>query len=232
MLARTPNFFDHRIGRARNLLLHSLHPTIFVIRLSRFFKRSLWLLVAVPLVFAIGYFGALTTRIANQSTRDEARPADMIIVMGAAEYRGRPSPVFKARLDHALSLFTKGMAPLLMTTGGAGGDPQFTEATVGRAYLIDRGVPSERIVVESQGDSTVYSISAAAEIMHRMGLRSCILVSDGYHIFRAKRMMQARGISVYGSPRSSTAPTSPIRQYWLYVKQAVGYALWKIGVSV
>ena len=183
-------------------------------------------------MFALGYFLTLTARIGRQSTLDEAHTADVIIVMGAAEYRGHPSPVFKARLDHALELYARGLAPLIMTTGGAGGDPQFTEGEVGRAYLTDRGVPSERIIVESEGESTAYSTAAAAEIMHRMGLHSCIIVSDGYHIFRAKRMMQARGISVYGSPRSPSTTQNPMREYWLYIKQAVGYTLWRIGVSV
>lgn len=170
-------------------------------------------------------------RIARQSNYDEAQKADVIIVMGAAEYSGRPSPVLKARLDHALSLYAKGMAPVILTTGGAGGDPQFTEGTVGRAYLIDRGVAPERIVVESESTNTVYSIAASAEIMRRMGLHSCILVSDGFHIFRAKKMLQAEGIAVYGSPRYSPVQTSPHR-YWLYTRQAVAYALWKIGISV
>ncbi len=183
------------------------------------------------MVFALGYLSALTLRIARQSTHDEARKADVIIVMGAAEYRGRPSPVLKARLDHALTLYAKGLSPMIMTVGGAGGDPQFTEGTVGRAYLIDRGVPPERIVVESESDSTVYSTAAAAEIMRRMGLHSCILVSDGYHIFRSKRMMQAQGIAVYGSPRYSQ-PQSKTREYWMYLRQAAAYALWKVGVSV
>lgn len=230
MLLRFADFLKQRIGSAGNDVGGHLLYNV-VIRISRILKRSLWLLVALPLVFVLGYLGSLTLRIARQSTHEEAQKADVIIVMGAAEYRGRPSPVLKARLDHALSLYTKRLAPIIMTVGGAGGDPQFTEGTVGRAYLIDRGVPPERIVVESESDSTVYSTAAAAEIMRRMGLRSCILVSDGYHIFRSKRMMQAQGIAVYGSPRYSQ-PQSKSREYWMYMRQAVAYALWKVGVSV
>jgi uncharacterized SAM-binding protein YcdF (DUF218 family) len=187
--------------------------------------------VLLPLVFAMGYFISLTLRIARQSTHDEAQAADVIIVMGAAEYSGHPSPVLKSRLDHALALYSRQLAPLIMTTGGAGGDPQFTEGTVGRAYLIDRGIPPERIIVESEGESTLYSIAAAAEIMRRMGLHSCDLVSDGYHIFRAKHMMQSEGIAVYGSPREG-APMSRTRRYYLYIRQALGYALWRVGISV
>ena len=82
-------------------------------------------------------------RIERQSTRDEAQPADVILVLGAAEYRGRPSPVLRARLDHALELYRRKLAPRILTTGGAGGDPVFTEGGVGRSYLIGHGVPSE-----------------------------------------------------------------------------------------
>lgn len=177
------------------------------------------------------YLGHVTRRIHRQSVTDESRPADVILVLGAAEYRGRPSPVFRARLDHALELFQKGLAPRILTTGGAGGDPLFTEGGVGRAYLVSRGVPSEAIIVEPEGASTAQSLAAAAEIMRRMGLRSCILVSDGYHIFRAKRMMAAAGFQVYGSPRPSP-PSSGPRQWWLYFRQAAAYLLWRLGVAV
>ena len=129
-------------------------------------------------------------------------------MLGAAEYRGRPSPVFKARLDHGLALYQSKMAPVLITTGGAGGDPDFTEGGVGRSYLIAQGVPSEAIIVEPEGETTAHSIAAAGEILERMGLKSCILVSDGYHIFRAKKMLEYRGIQVYGSPRQGSSARS------------------------
>ncbi|HLN02685.1 MAG TPA: YdcF family protein [Bryobacteraceae bacterium] len=170
-------------------------------------------------------------RIAHQSTVDEAQPADIIVVLGAAEYRGKPSPVLRARLDHALALYKEGLAPRILTTGGAGGDPVYTEGDVGRAYLVSRGVPSEAIVVDAEGASTVYSTASAAEIMRRMALKSCIVVSDGYHIFRAKRMLQSSGMKVYGSPRSLNPPND-WRERWLYVRQAIGYLLWRVGVTV
>ena len=181
--------------------------------------------------FVLLYLGLLSVRIGEESSRDEAQPADVIVVMGAAEYRGHPSPVLKLRLDHAVKLYQKHLAPYIMTTGGPGGDPAFTEGGVGRSYLIDRGVPAEAIVVETEGDSTAYSLSAASEIFRRMGLRSCIIVSDGYHIFRVKRILQQKGFIVYGSPREA-GETSDAREWWLYFRQAVGYGLWKIGVRV
>ena len=109
--------------------------------------------------------------IHRQSIVDEAdQPADVIIVLGAAEYRGRPSPVLEARLNHALYLYLERLAPRILTTGGAGGDPLFTEGGVGRAYLAAHGVPPEDIIVENKGESTVESVVAVAEIMQRMDL--------------------------------------------------------------
>jgi uncharacterized SAM-binding protein YcdF (DUF218 family) len=194
-------------------------------------KRFLALALSV-LIVAAGISVLRTAwSIRDQSTRDEAREADVIVIMGAAEYRGRPSPVLRARLDHGLDLFRERKAPRVLTTGGAGGDPVFTEAEVSRNYLIRRGVPSEAILVEPEGESTVHSTAAAAEIMRRMGLKSCILVSDGYHIYRAKKMLESQGFSVYGSPRPSQ-PRQGLRPWWLYVRQAVGYTLWRAGITI
>lgn len=194
-------------------------------------KRLLWnvaTLAAAALVVSLAW---LSLRIERQSTRDEARPADVILVLGAAEYRGRPSPVLRARLDHALELYNEKMAPRIMTTGGAGGDPVFTEGGVGRAYLISRGVPSESIIAETESESTVESLAMANEIMKRMGLHSAIVVSDGYHIYRVKRMLESSGIKVYGSPRKELR-ADPFHERWNYLKQAIGYLLWRVGFAV
>jgi len=194
-------------------------------------KRTVWNAAAIAASVLVIYVAYLTVRIQRQSVREEARPADVIVVLGAAEYRGRPSPVLRARLDHALALYQERMAPRIMTTGGAGGDPVFTEGAVGRSYLIGRGVPSEAIVVETEGESTVHSIALASEILRRMGLRSVIVVSDGYHIYRVKEMLRSQGLEVYGSPRKELNP-DPLREQWNYVKQAIGYVLWRFGVPV
>src|SRR5580765_4719747 len=131
-------------------------------------------------VWAVTKIQSVSREIAEQSKRDEARRADAIIVLGAAEYRGKPSPVLEARLNHALFLYLKHLAPRVITTGGAGGDPVFTEGSVGRAYLAERGVPLEAIVVEREGESTAQSVAAVVEVMRRMNLKSAIVVSDGY----------------------------------------------------
>jgi len=182
---------------------------------------------ALALALTLRYLDRVAHAIERQSTIDEVRPADVIVVLGAAEYRGKPSPVLEARLNHALWLYLQGQAPLVLTTGGAGGDPLFTEGGVGRAYLAAHGVPPEDIIVENEGESTVESVVTVGEIMQRMGLHSCIVVSDGYHIYRVKKMLEARGLRVYGSPR----PSGPVSR-WFYFRQAVGYVLWRIGIPV
>jgi uncharacterized SAM-binding protein YcdF (DUF218 family) len=194
-------------------------------------KRVFALTSGILVVLILAYLLWTAEQIRRGSNLDEERRADVIIVLGAAEYRGKPSPVLQARLNHALVLYLKGLAPYVMTTGGAGGDPVFTEGEVGRAYLTKHGVPSEAILVEPEGSSTARSIATAVEIMRRMNFRSCILVSDGYHIFRAKRMLEGQGITVYGSPRPTEA-TSRHGLTWLYFRQAVGYAMWRIGINI
>lgn len=188
-------------------------------------------ILVLVLAGPLAYLAHIAAQIQAQSSVDDARPADAIIVLGAAEYRGRPSPVLEARLNHALWLYLRGLAPRIITTGGAGGDPMFTEGAVGRAYLTRRGVPPEAIIVEGQGESTFESVAAVAEIMRRMDLHSAIVVSDGYHLFRVKKMLGARGVTVYGSPRPSVSPGG-WREQWIYFRQAIGYVLWRVGITI
>ncbi len=190
-------------------------------------------ILAITLAAAVAFVAlrSISRKIERQSIVDEAQPADLIMVLGAAEYRGRPSPVLERRLNHALWLYHENLAPRILTTGGKGGDPVFTEGEVARAYLSKHGVPAEAILVESEGASTVYSTTAAAEIMRRMNLKSCIVVSDGYHIYRVKRMLQSQGMSVYGSPRPEE-PRSGWREQWLYFRQAIAYVLWRVGIPI
>ncbi len=195
-------------------------------------KRAIAGLIVLFSLLILGYLVYLAQQIAKQSDLVEDHSADVIIVMGAAEYRGRPSPVLRARLNHALVLYLKGLAPYILTTGGAGGDPNYTEGEVGRAYLTGLGIPSEHILVEPEGTTTAQSLDAAAEIMRRMNMQSCIVVSDGYHIYRSKRILEAQHIKVYGSPRPGGAPASRAARRWLYFKQAAGFFLWQLGINL
>jgi uncharacterized SAM-binding protein YcdF (DUF218 family) len=167
-------------------------------------------------------------RIERQSWRDESHNADCIVVFGAAEYSGHPSPVLRSRLDHAYSLFQRGLAPIVITTGGYGGDPKFSEGGVGRGYLMGRGVPEKDIIAETQADNTDESVARVAAIMNANGMHTCIAVSDGYHIFRIKKMLQKQGFTVYGSPRPQARPASPWHETMLVLREVVSYGLWRI----
>jgi len=179
----------------------------------------------------LGASAKLTYDVHAESESDEAARADVIVVFGAAEYRGRPSPVLKARLDHAMDLYRRGVAPLILTTGGSGGDPVFTEGEVGRAYLVKQNIPSEAIVVEPEASSTVESAAAIREILLRMNLRTCVVVSDGYHLYRVKRILRAHGLTVYGSPRPGEHRSTP-RYWWLCARQASAFAAWSVGLVI
>src|ERR1035441_3980949 len=123
-------------------------------------KRVIWNTIALAVIGLLVAVAFLSRRIEQQSVREEAQPADVILVLGAAEYRGRPSPVLRARLDHALELYQRKLAPRILTTGGPGGDPVFTEAGVGRSYLTSRGVPAEVIIVENEGCQLAEAVAA------------------------------------------------------------------------
>ena len=179
-----------------------------------------------------GVAGEIRAQSMVDETLHQTQPADVIVVLGAAEYRGRPSPVLEARLNHALFLYRQGLAPRILTTGGKGGDPTYTEGEVAHAYLSQHGVPSEAILVESEGETTVQSLAAATEIMRRMNLKSCIVVSDGYHIYRVKKVLEGEGMKVYGSPRPEDRPPEGWEETWLNVRQALAYDLWRIGIPI
>jgi uncharacterized SAM-binding protein YcdF (DUF218 family) len=196
--------------------------------------RSHWLLWSEGLLLAaLAAFLALTgIRITQEGSRQEVARADAIVVFGAAEYAGRPSPVLRARLDHAFDLFRLGIAPVVITTGGAASDPSFSEGGVGRDYLQRRGIPERNLIAETQGSDTAQSAARVAVIMRANGLRSCIAVSDAYHVFRIKRLLEHEGIDpVYVSPRPDSRPHSVGQRFYAVLREACSYLLWKIGVT-
>jgi len=130
----------------------------------------------------------------------QGAPADAIGVFGAAEYDGRPSPVYRARLNHALVLYHRGIAPLIITLGGNGGD-QYNEGAVGREYLMTMGVPESAIIAETQSRNTEESARRIAVIARANGLRRLVIVSDGTHLFRIHEICAADGLDVLTSPR-------------------------------
>ena len=190
-------------------------------------------MLTVTLLAGAWFEWSLYAAIRRQAQQDEARPAGAIVILGAAEYNGAPSPVFKARLDHALELDDRDLAPLIITTGGSGGDPRFTEGGVARDYLIQQGVAEPKILSETRSETTYDSVRAVAQILHQRQANTCIVVSDGFHLFRIKLMFRALKISAYGSP----APDSPIEGdptlRTLYTLREMGVTtLWRLGVKL
>src|SRR5215475_8685812 len=131
----------------------------------------------VALIIISMYFVYLYRQIRDFAARDEARPADVIVVLGAAQYNGRPSPVLKARLDHALDLYQNGLAPIIITTGSYGPDPNVSEAEVGRKYLVQRGVGIDDIITEQGSGTTHDSIQAASLLLKSRGWNAALVVS-------------------------------------------------------
>jgi uncharacterized SAM-binding protein YcdF (DUF218 family) len=158
---------------------------------------------------AVAVVVALTSlRIWQQGDRDEQRAVDAIVVLGAAQYDGRPSPVFEARLDHAVDLWQSGIADSFVVTGGKLPGDRMTEAAVARAFALEHDVPSSAIFGEDAAHNTLDSLRAVAKKMHQRGLKSAVFVSDPTHMLRVLRIAQDLGIEAYGSPTQ----TSPIQQ--------------------
>ena len=175
---------------------------------SRSVLRDL-VLVGVLAVIGIALVGGYTTyRVWAEGQHDDRRPADAIVVMGAAQYDGRPSPVFAARLDHAIDLYHAGVAPTLIVTGGKAAGDRTTEAAAARAYAIAHGVRPADILIEDRSRTTFESIDAVGRLMRDRSLGTAVIVSDRTHMLRVLRMATDAGIEAWGSPTT----TSPIEQ--------------------
>jgi uncharacterized SAM-binding protein YcdF (DUF218 family) len=179
----------------------------------RFIRRLV--ILGMITVFALWVISASAVLI--WSARDEARPAQAIVVLGAAQYAGRPSPVLRARLDHALGLWKRDLASLLILTGGTGTGDTTSEAAVGRTYAKKRGVPDTLILVENEGRTTSESMKAVAGMLEVRGLHTALLVSDPFHMLRLRILARRFGFTPYTSP-TRTSPIEPNReQRWKYI---------------
>src|ERR1700722_2398737 len=191
----------------------------------------LWLeLLALFGLFA--FLGWTAVRVVHEGGLQEMHTADAIVVFGAAEYAGHPSPVLRARLDHAFELFQRGIAPVVITTGGAASDPSFSEGGVGVDYLKHRGIPERNLIAETQGSDTAQSAVRVAVIMRANGLRNCVAVSDAYHVFRIKRLLQHQGIGpVYVAPRPDSRPHSVSQRAYAVMRESCSFLVWKMGMT-
>jgi uncharacterized SAM-binding protein YcdF (DUF218 family) len=195
--------------------------------MPKFRKRwLLWLLVAAAV-----YVGVVYVLVLRRSSPDEVQHAEAIVVFGAAEYDGRPSPVYRARLDHAAKLYHQGVAPLVIASGGSGGDPKFTEGVVGREYLRTLGIPDSDLIAETQGDDTATSARRIAAILRANSMNSCVAVSDAYHMFRIRQMLGHEKVKVYCSPRPNSTPRTFWKRQSALFHEIGSYTLWLVGLS-
>jgi uncharacterized SAM-binding protein YcdF (DUF218 family) len=186
-----------------------------------------WLrLLVLAGVSVVAFLASTAVQVVHTASLEEIHPADAIIVFGAAEYSGRPSPVLRARLDHALDVFHRGVAPVVITTGGAAADPTFSEGGVGRDYLMRHGVPERSLIAETQGHDTAESAVRVGVIMRANGLHSCVAVSDAYHVFRIRKLLEHEGVApVYVAPRPDSRPHTTWQREVAVLRESTSYFL-------
>lgn len=192
--------------------------------------RTLLHVLAAGLVASVALITYAAYRINAQGERDERRPADAIVVLGAAQFNGRPGGVFAARLEHAVALWKEGLAPYLVVTGGKLPGDKTTEAAAARAWAMERGVPADAILGEDRGRTTQQSIEAVASLFREEGFRTGIFVSDETHMLRVLRMASDQGIEAWGSPtRTSPTDRDALRRRRAMLHELAGLAAYFVG---
>src|ERR671915_630584 len=179
-------------------------------------RSYLRMTVAIAIVVLIAWVISMIM-VDRAGQRDEAQKADAIVVLGAAQYVGRPSPVLRARVDHAVALWKRGLAPTLILTGGTGVGDTTSEAAVARKYAMSKGIPARAIVLEVNGRTTSESMRAVARIMDDREQNSVILVSDPFHMLRLSILAKRHGLQPYMSPTRTSPITSNREERWKYV---------------
>jgi uncharacterized SAM-binding protein YcdF (DUF218 family) len=149
-------------------------------------------------------------------SRDRAKASDAIVVLGAAQYWGKPSPVLRARLDHAVDLWRRGMAPRVVLTGGVGVGDTTSEAAVGRKYILNEGIPDTAILLETTGRTTRESLRSVAVMLRANDFRTVILVSDPFHMLRLDILARRFGLIPYTSPTRSSPISANTGETWRY----------------
>jgi uncharacterized SAM-binding protein YcdF (DUF218 family) len=195
-------------------------------RRHRFLYTVSFLLALIVICIAV-----ISAHIVQTANLEQLHRVDAIVVFGAAEYAGRPSPVFRARLDHAFTLFQKGVAPVVITTGGAAQDPSFSEGGVGHDYLMRRGIPEPNLIAETQGTDTAHSAERVGVIMRTNGMHKCVAVSDQYHVFRIQKLLEREGVEVYVAPRPDSRPHSAVQRFLAVMREAFSYLAWRLHLS-
>ena len=199
-------------------------------RSKRPILRWTLILLGLLVISALIWCRWVFVQIERYAAEDKAGPSDAIAVFGAAEYDGRPSPVFRARLDHAESLYSRGIAPLIITLGGDGGD-QFSEGAVGEQYLEGVGVPESDIIAETESTSTNQSVQRLAVIARTNRLRKIVVVSDATHLFRIHQICAANGLDVLTSPRPRVPIEGKSDETERVEHEILSYTLWRLHLD-
>jgi uncharacterized SAM-binding protein YcdF (DUF218 family) len=198
----------------------------------RFAGRALLQVVIVALAGFLLLLVYAIYRIGAQGDRDEARPADAIVVLGAAQFNGLAGGVFEARLQHAVELWKQGLAPYLIVTGGKLPLDITTEAATARAWAIAHGVPNDAILAEDKGRNTITSLEGVQRLMESKDLHTAVFVSDATHMLRVLRMATDLGIEGWGSPtRTSPTDLEPDRRWRSIAHELAGLAAYYAGLS-
>ena len=176
-------------------------------------------------------FLALCLWVEWQGRYEEMAPADAIVVLGAAQWNGRPSPVLQARLDHAMALYREGLAPLLVLTGGSQPNDPYSEASVGREYALAQGVPVDVILAEETSHTTQENLRGAWDLLAPHGARTILLVSDPFHMARARWIARDLGFVVHPAPtHTSPIAAQPLDEAWYVLREALALiAYWATG---
>lgn len=182
-------------------------------------KRSAQALAVWCAILGLAYLAVLLN-VYRHASIDQTTSADVIIVLGASQWNGMPSPIFQARLDHAYDLYKAGYAPRIILTGGFGEGDVFSESKVGMEYLVGRGVPRAAMSIEEVSHTTLQSLREAIRIIREEGYRSAILVSHDFHMMRAQKMAQDLGLVVFVSSVATQSVTQKLRysarEVWVY----------------
>ena len=196
--------------------------------LASAFRFLFLYLFAVVLLSALGWCIWVYMRIEHFAYEDQAAQADVICVFGAAEYAGRPSPVLRARLDHALALYEHGIAPVMLTLGGSAPGDAFSEGQVGEAYLEANGVPEKAIIAETQSRNTEEQARRIVAIARANGYSRVVIVSDPAHLFRIREICASEGLPVLTSPRQQVAAVASASEWQQVCHEIVAYTLWRM----
>lgn len=191
------------------------------------FSRVVLAIILLPILWLVG----LGTAIFVVGQHEDLTPSDAIVVLGAAQYQGRPSPVFKARLDHAYSLYRSGKAPVVIVTGGKQPGDLYTEGQSGVRYLRNKGIPQSHLLAVGEGHNTLDSLRAVADAMKQRQIGAALIVSDRFHVLRSMKMASDFGLEVHGAPTSSPIERDRGTHALYLLREVAAYTAYVLGLE-